>query len=329
MVLALLSQTPTVSELSRPLSGAELFHARASSAPVPAREERVNPRTATRRKRLANASQTAHTFQDQRAPNAPPARSVKEVRSRTLAFRLTESERQAADALAGRAGLKPSEFARQAVLEGVTMSVRALELAREEAGVEMGAELDAARAELDRVNSLYASLQSRAISLEGAARELATTRPQLDEMVRAAAFWQVKTKTLEEELRRAPEDLVDAIRSLINGDPGARATVARLWSAIPAYPYPDREKILPIVAAHVADAVELIVTKFSGSAEAFALWPISKGRIEWLFDGLRLDAGEGIRQGGDGPDRNWRPVIDAVRRADAERRRYEPDFHDT
>jgi len=48
------------------------------------------------------------------------------------------------------------------------------------------------------------------------------------------------------------------------------------------------------------------------------------------WDGSRpRDAGQLIRRGGESPGRDWGPVVDAVRIADAERTRHEPDFVDT
>jgi hypothetical protein len=68
--------------------------------------------------------------------------------------------------------------------------------------------------------------------------------------------------------------------------------------------------------------------RFRTDGKAFAEWPNLRRRIEWLFEGLHLDASKGFRRGGDRPDAVWKPVVDALDQADEERRRYAPDFAD-
>ena len=139
----------------------------------------------------------------------------------------------------------------------------------------------------------------------------------------------IKAESLEEKLHRAPEELVVAVKELIAGAPDARAKVAQLWARIRPYLSSDREESQEIIAAEVADAIESIVTRFRTDGKAFAEWPNLRLRIEWLFEGLHLDAGKGFRRGGGHPDAVWKPVVDALDRADDERRRSAADFVDT
>jgi hypothetical protein len=86
--------------------------------------------------------------------------------------------------------------------------------------------------------------------------------------------------------------------------------------------------LLSIDFSAQSTAIESIVTRFRTDGKAFAEWPNLRRRIEWLFEGLHLDASKGFRRGGDRPDAVWKPVVDALDQADEERRRYAPDFAD-
>jgi hypothetical protein len=159
--------------------------------------------------------------------------------------------------------------------------------------------------------------------------ELSATRKRLASMAEDYSSLRSKTKSLEAILDRAPEELVMAVRQLIAGAPDARAEVARLWSRVRPYPSFDREEIQPIIAAEIVDAIESIVARFPTNGEAFAHWPDRRRRIEWLFEGIHLDAGKGFRRSGGSTESVWRPVVDALDHADEERRRYALDFVDT
>jgi hypothetical protein len=247
-----------------------------------------------------------------------------EPRTRTLTFRLTESERQTIDAVARRSGTKPSEVARRAVVSAAIVSARALEDARNEVRAQIGRELVATQDALAKATEAAAASLSQAETL---GVELSATRQRLASMTEAYFASRSEAESLEVELHRAPEELLGAVRQLIAGAPDARAEVARLWARIRAYPS-DREQILPILAAEVADAIESIVSRFPTHGDAFARWPVLRRRIEWLFDGLHPDAGKGYRRRGIA-DAVWQPVVDALDQADEERRRYAPDFVDT
>src|ERR1700680_4121929 len=152
-----------------------------------------------------------------------PSITMTEPRTRTLSFRLTERERQRIDMLANAEGLEPSEFARRALLDVVAVSERDREQARE-----------AGRA--------------------GVRVELAGIQAALIQAQHAAASWRSRARSLEVALKVAPEQLVEAIRRLIGGEPGSRSTVAGLWARIPVTP--DREELLPQLAAEVGDGIE-------------------------------------------------------------------------
>jgi hypothetical protein len=247
-----------------------------------------------------------------------------EPRSRTLAFRLTEAERQTIDTLARGMGVEPSEYVRLAALDVAKIKAQALEAARAEVRRELAATQDA----LARAAVACDAWQRRAGALGRVELELSATRESLASMTETCFLLRSKAKSLEAKLHRAPEELVVAVKQLIAGAPEARAEVAQLWARIRPYPYPDREEILPTIAAEVADAIESIVTRFRTHGEAFAEWPTVRRRIEWLFEGLHLDAGKGFRRGGARPDAVWKPVVDALDHADEERRRHSADFED-
>jgi hypothetical protein len=251
-----------------------------------------------------------------------------EPRSRTLAFRVTEAERQTIDSLARRVGLETSEYARRAALDVAVISAQALDAVRDECRAAVRRELTATQDALARTVGAYDALRSRAEALGQVELNLLATRKRLASMAEACSLLRSEVETLEAALHRAPEELVMAVKQLIAGAPDARAEVAQLWAGIRTYPSSDREQILPIIAAEVADAIESIVTRFPTNGDAFARWPVRRRRIEWLFDGLHLDAGKGYRRAG-AADAVWKPVVDALDHADEERRRYAPDFVDT
>lgn len=246
-----------------------------------------------------------------------------EPRSRTLAFRLTEAELQTIDTAARAASLEKSEYARQSMLDVATISAQALDAARDEGRAEVRLELVATQDALARAVVAAAAWQRRAEALGRAELELSATRTRLASMTEARSVLRSEVESLEKALHRAPQELVMAVKQLIAGDSDARAEVAQLWARIRPYPSSDREKILPIIAAEVADAIEAIVTRFSTNGDAFARWPILRRRIEWLFDGLHLDAGTGYRRRGVS-DAVWQPVVAALDQGDEERRRYAP-----
>jgi hypothetical protein len=251
-----------------------------------------------------------------------------EPRTRTLSFRLTEAERHTVDTVARGVGLANSEYARRVVLDVAMISAQALDAARNEGRAEVRRELEATQDALARAAVASAAWQRRAEALGGVELELSATRQRLDSMTDSYSSLRSKTKSLEAMLDRAPEELVMAVGQLIAGAPDARAEVARLWSRVRPYPSYDREQILPIIAAEVADAIDSIVTRFPTNGDAFARWPDLRRRIEWLFEGLHLDAGRGFRRAG-AADAVWKPVVDALDQADEERRGYAPDFVDT
>jgi hypothetical protein len=219
---------------------------------------------------------------------------VPEPRNRTIAFRVTTAEGDVVDALARRLEIKPSEFARRSMFNGALTSKRALAQAREE---------------------------GRA----GPAGELARLQLSYAELMMAYEAWRRKAESLKAE-QRASEPLLEAVMQLIARAPDARMEVARLWSRIPVYP--DREQVLPIVAAKVADRIEEIVG-FSTSGQDFARWPQVRRRIEWLFDALRPDAGQDVHRTSWNARVVWKPVMDAVTHADEDRARAAPDFIET
>jgi hypothetical protein len=248
-----------------------------------------------------------------------------EPRSRTLAFRVTEAERQTIDTLAREMGLEPSEYVRRAVLDIARIKTQSLEAARAEVRRELAATQDA----LAMAAVASDAWQRRAAALGRVERELSATRDSLAAMTEARALFRSKAESLELKLHRAPEELVVAVKQLVAGAPDARAEVAQIWARIRPYPYPDREQILPTIAAEVADAIESSVRRFRTDGAAFAEWPNLRRRIEWLFEGLHVDAGKGYRRGGGRPDAVWKPVVDALDQADEERRRFAPDFVDS
>jgi phage terminase small subunit len=252
-----------------------------------------------------------------------------EARSRPLGFRLTEAERQIIDTVARGVGLKTSEYARRVVLDVAMISAQALNAARDEGRAEVRRELAVTQDALARATAASAAWRRRAEALEEVELELSATRTRLASMTEAYSVLLTEVESLENALHRVPEELVMAVKQLIAGAPDARAEVARLWAAIRIYPSSDREKILPIIAAEVVDAIESIVTRFPTNGDAFARWPDLRRRIDWLFDGLHLDAGTGYRRVGGTSDAVWKPVVDALDHADEERRRYAPDFVDT
>ena len=258
-----------------------------------------------------------------------PGVTMAERRSRPLGFRLTEAERQIIDTVARGVGLKTSEYARRVVLDVAGISAQALNAAREKGRAEVRRELAATQDALTRATAASAASRRRAEALEEVELELSATRQRLDSMTDSYSSLRSKTKSLEAILDRAPLELVMAVGQLIAGAPNARAEVARLWSRIRPYPSFDREEIQPIIAAEVVDAIEAIVARFPTNGEAFAHWPDRRRRIEWLVEGLHLDAGKGFRRSGGSTDLVWKPVVDALDHADEERRRYAPDFVDT
>jgi hypothetical protein len=218
--------------------------------------------------------------------------SMTEPRTRTLSFRLTESERRRLDIRAKAAGLKTSEYARRAVFDVVTVSERERERVREEGRGEVREEL--------------ARTQAALIDLRGA---VALLRGQAD--------------ASKAKLKAAPAELVAAIDQLIAGAPDARAKVADLWARI--HDFYEREELLPQLAAQVGDAIEAMVRRFPTSAEAMSWWPNCRRRIEWLMDALRPDAGHNVEWSHWDSGRIWKHVLDALKWADAERRRYGSD----
>jgi hypothetical protein len=237
---------------------------------------------------------------------------------------VTEADGQTIDSLAQRVGLKTSEYVRLAVSDVATIKAQALAAAR----VEVRRELAATRDTLAKIVEAYEALQRKAEALGRVELELRATRQRLASMTEACALLRSRAESLEAKLDRAPEELVVAVKQLIAGAPDARAEVARIWARIRPYPYSDREECQEIIAAEVADAIESIVTRFRTDGKAFAEWPNLRRRIEWLFEGLHLDAGKGFRRGGGRPGAVWKPVVDALDQAEEERRRYASDFAD-
>ncbi|MHB8488114.1 MAG: plasmid mobilization protein [Candidatus Dormibacteria bacterium] len=248
-----------------------------------------------------------------------------EPRSRTLAFRVTEAEGQTIDTLARGMGVKPSEYARLAALDVAKIKAHALSAARAEVRRELAATRDA----LARIVDAYDALQRKAEAHGQVELELSATRKSLVSMADSYSLLRSKAQSLEAKLHRAPEELVVAVKQLIAGAPDARAEVAQIWARIRPYPSFDREESQEIIAAEVADLIESIVTRFRTDGKAFAEWPNLRRRIEWLFDGVHLNAGKGFRRGGGRPDAVWKPVVDALDQAEEERRRYAPDFVDS
>jgi hypothetical protein len=258
-----------------------------------------------------------------------PSIMMAEARSRTLGFRLTEAELQIVDTVARGVGLKTSEYARRAVLDVAMISAQALDAARDEGRAEVRRELAATKDVLAKAAVASAAWQRRAEALGAVDLELAATRKDLASMTEAYFLVRSKAESLEAKLHRAPEELVVAVKKLIAGAPDPRAEAAQLWARIRPYPYPDREEILTLLAAQVADAIDSFVTRFATDGKAFAQWTNFRQRIEWLFEGLHVDAGHGYRRGGGRPHAIWKPIVEALARGDEERRRYAPDFVDS
>jgi hypothetical protein len=215
-----------------------------------------------------------------------------EPRTRTLSFRLTESERRRIDIRAKAAGLETSEYARRALLDVVTVSERERAQVRE-----------AGRAEVRE--------------------ELARTQAALIEWRETVDLLQRRADSFEAKLKAAPAELVAAIDLLIAGAPDARAKVADLWARI--HDIYEREELLPQLAAQVADAIEVLVRRFPTSADALSWWPNCRRRIEWLMDALRPDVGQVVHRPSWNAERVWKHVMDALNWADAERRRHDRD----
>ena len=215
-----------------------------------------------------------------------------EPRTRTLSFRLTESERRRIDLRAKAAGLETSDYARRALLDVVTVSEREREQVRE-----------AGRAEVRE--------------------ELARTQAALLDARGARVLLRQRADAFEAKLKAAPAELVAAIDQLIAGAPDARATVADLWARI--HDTYEREELLPQLAAHVGDGIEVLARRFPSSVEALSWWPNCRRRIEWLMDALRPDVGYDVHRASWNSERIWKHVVDALDWADAERRRYASD----
>jgi hypothetical protein len=247
-----------------------------------------------------------------------------EPRSRTLGFRVTEAEGQTIDTLARGMGVTPSEYARLAALDVTKIKAHALSAAR----AEVRRELAATREARARIADAYDVLQRRVEALGQVELELRATRQRLASKTEACALLRSNAESLEAKLHRAPEELLVAVKQLIAGAPDARVEVAHIWARIRPHPYYDREESQEIIAAEVADAIESIVTRFRTDGQAFAEWPNIRRRIEWLLEALHLDAGKGFRRGGGRPDAVWKPLVDALDRADEWRRRYSADFAD-
>jgi hypothetical protein len=217
-----------------------------------------------------------------------PSITMTEPRTRTLSFRLTERERQRIDTLARAAGLETSEFARRALLDVVAVSERDREQLRKQGRAEVRVELAGTQAALIRAQQ-------------------------------AAAAWRSRAESLEAELKAAPEQLVGAIRRLIDGEPGSWAAVARLWA--PVERLYEREELLPQLAAEVGDGIEAMVRRFPTSREAVSGWPDCRRRIEWLMDALRPDVGSTVRRTHWDFENIWKHVVGALDAADEQRRR--------
>jgi hypothetical protein len=218
--------------------------------------------------------------------------TMTERRTLTLSFRLTESERRRIDMRAKAAGHAPSEYARRAVFDVVAVAERERAQVREAGRAEV-------REELARTQAA-----------------LIDAREVVDLLRRRADAFQAK-------LMAAPAELVAAIDQLIAGAPDARAKVADLWARIrDIY---EREELLPQLAAHVGDGIEVLARRFPTSAEALSWWPNCRRRIEWLMDALRPDVGHEVHRSSWNSERVWKHVVDALDWADAERRRYGND----
>ncbi len=215
-----------------------------------------------------------------------------EPRTRTLSFRLTDSERRRIDIRAKAAGLETSEYARRAVFDVVTVSEREREQVREEGRAEVR-------------------------------EELVRTQAALIDAREAVVLLRRRADVFEAKLKAAPAEIVAAIDQLIAGAPDARAKIADLWA--PIRDMYEREELLPQLAAHVGDGIEAVVRRFPTSAEALSWWPNCRRRIEWLMDALRPDVGYDVERTHWNFERIWKHVLDALNWADAERRRYGSD----
>jgi hypothetical protein len=213
-----------------------------------------------------------------------------EPRTRTLSFRLTDSERRRIDIRAKAAGLQTSEYARRALFDVVTVSEREREQVRE-----------AGRAEVRE--------------------ELVRTQAALLDAREAGVLLRRRADGFEAKLKAAPADIVAAIDQLIAGAPDARAQVADLWA--PIHDFYEREELLPQLAAQVGDGIEAMVRRFPTSAEALSWWPNCRRRIEWLMDALRPDVGHDVERTHWNFERVWKHVVDALNWADEERRLYD------
>jgi hypothetical protein len=115
-----------------------------------------------------------------------------------------------------------------------------------------------------------------------------------------AAEWRDKAEELNAQLERAPDDLLATARRVVVGVPGSQAALAIYWSRIGCR---DRNEILPIVAAVVAEDLDRIVTGLPVNVVAIhQCWELV-GRVEWLMDALTVESG---RLFGDA-DRERRP----------------------
>jgi hypothetical protein len=183
--------------------------------------------------------------------------SACQPRDLTLAFRLTSAERERIDTLARSEGVSTSEFARRAVLGGVRASATALGEAREHGREVMRPQITALEDELVRTRKLVTD-------------------------------WRQNAGELYAQLERAPKDLLATARQVVVGVPGSQAALATYWSRIGRG---DRSKILPIVAAVVAEDVDRAITALPVDWAAVQQGIDLLGRVEWLMGALTVESG--------------------------------------
>jgi hypothetical protein len=206
--------------------------------------------------------------------------TVSDTRDHTIAFRVSSSERARIDRLASGAAVTPSEFARRAVFDSLDVGTSA-----REQGQEQGRE---------EAQALISELKD----------ELSRTRQQLAQSEAAG-------REFYRELIRAPDQLIGTARHLVAGVPGAQVSLTLYWSRIPHH---DRCKIVPILAAVVADEVGLAMARLRTTEDDLDWGLAMLMRVLVLMDALTPESGRGYLST---PSRRpeWAPLEAACREA--------------
>jgi hypothetical protein len=202
------------------------------------------------------------------------AKSMTEPRTHTLAFRLTDTERRSVNDLAADAGLQPSEFARRAILDQVSLSHEALDEALEQGREEVRGDLRAVEQELYRARG-DAELQRR------------------------------RAEHLAARHSKVPEELLAHVRRYLAGEQGLSYTIAELWGRVN---YSSRIFVLPELVAAAADAVDQALAQHREGDDSNQLWEDVTVRYLWLMEALSPNAGLSLRFDEKGWRAAWQPL---------------------